>query len=67
MSHKDGLEEAKESAMEYLQLQLKMAERVSSLSDSDVQEFNNWFRVHPLFTTLPERFRELNELRKNKR
>jgi hypothetical protein len=63
MSYENGLEEAKRLATNYLEIQLRMAERLSSLSDSDVKKFNKWYKGHPLWTSLPERLFKLNKIR----
>jgi hypothetical protein len=61
------LREAKRLAKDYMTGQLRMAEKLASLTDSEMKEFNNWFRTQPLFTQLPKKMIELDNLRnKNK-
>lgn len=58
-----ALKEAKRLAKDFTTLQLKMAEKLASLTDSEMKKYNDWFRSQKFFTELPKKMIELNNLR----
>lgn len=60
-----NLDEAKQLAEKFMTNELEMLEKLATLDDFETHDFNNWFRTHKLFTSIPKRMAELNEIRLN--
>jgi hypothetical protein len=60
MTHNNNLEYAKRYCEDYMNLQLKCAEKVALLSDDEVKAFKKWSKENPKLKLMLERILELN-------